>query len=50
MPRARRPGISAQRIEEVDLSPAVRARDATPPGGDAEVEALGKRLSPNSVS
>jgi len=37
-------GVPIRRIEEVDLSPAVRARDTTPPGGAAEVEAIGKQL------
>ena len=37
-------GVPVRRIEEVDLSPAVRARDTTPPGGAAEVEAIGKQL------
>jgi V/A-type H+-transporting ATPase subunit A len=37
-------GIPARRIEEIDLSPAVRARDTTPPDGAAEVEAIAKQL------
>lgn len=37
-------GIPARRIEEIDLSPAVRARDATPPDGAAEVEAIAEEL------
>ena len=37
-------GIPIRRIEEVDLSPAVRARDATPPEGAGEVDAIGKEL------
>jgi V/A-type H+/Na+-transporting ATPase subunit A len=40
-------GIPIGRIEEVDLSPAVRARDATPPEGAGEVEAIGKQLLAN---
>ena len=37
-------GIPIARIEEVDLSPATRARDATPPDGADEVEAIGGQL------
>ncbi len=37
-------GIPIARIEEIDLSPATRARDATPPDGADEVEAIGGRL------
>ena len=37
-------GIPIRRIEELDLSPAVRARDATPPEGAGQVEAIGKEL------
>ena len=37
-------GIPARRIEEIDLSPAVRARDATPPDGAVEVEAIAEEL------
>jgi V/A-type H+-transporting ATPase subunit A len=37
-------GIPNRRIEEVDLSPAVRAREATPPQGAGEVEAISKQL------
>ncbi|HXV33920.1 MAG TPA: V-type ATP synthase subunit A [Gaiellaceae bacterium] len=36
-------GISADRIEQVDLSEVVRARELTPPDGAAEVTALGER-------
>jgi V/A-type H+-transporting ATPase subunit A len=37
-------GIPIRRIEEVDLSPVVRARDVTPPQGADEVEAIGKQM------
>ncbi len=37
-------GIPIDRIEEVDLSPATRARDTTPADGAAEVEAIARQL------
>ena len=39
-------GVAAERIEQVDLSEVVRARDATPPDGAAEVAALGSGCWP----
>jgi V/A-type H+/Na+-transporting ATPase subunit A len=37
-------GVPAERIEQADLSEAVRARELTPPDGAAEVAALGERV------
>jgi hypothetical protein len=37
-------GVPIARIEAVDLSPATRARDATPPEGAEEVASVGRAL------
>ena len=39
-------GVSAAAIEDVDLSPVTRARDATPPGAVDEVAAVFDRVAP----
>jgi len=39
-------GVTAAAIEDVDFSEVVRARDATPPDGAEEVEAVLRRLAP----
>jgi V/A-type H+-transporting ATPase subunit A len=39
-------GVAASAIEEVDLSPVTRARDATPPGAVEEVAAVYVRVAP----
>ncbi len=37
-------GVPVERIEEVDLSPATRARDTTPSDGANQVKAIGEQL------
>jgi V/A-type H+/Na+-transporting ATPase subunit A len=37
-------GVTYARIEQVDLSPAVRARDATPPDGSEEIQSIAEQL------
>jgi len=40
-------GVAASVIEEIDLSPVTRARDATPPGAVEEVAAVFARVAPS---